>query len=167
MLPGWAPAFGKLRIRPRGGARPAERVTQAYAVQESEPRNRRSRTGCRPHVCARVNDVIDGLVRLRRCIVRQMAEISAAPLSLPIAKSLVRNAQYAALAMLRGRNRWRVALRRTPVQAALASTLLALLEALDPGSPDSLDSGYFRLALGTLRPVAALGIVRGEAFAGR
>ena len=95
-------------------------------------------------------DVIDGFVRVRHCIVRQMAEISAAPLSLPIAKSLVRNAQYAALAMLRGRNRWRVALRRTPVEAALASTLLALLGALDPGSPDGLDSGHFRLALEAL-----------------
>ncbi len=94
-----------------------------------------------------------------------MAEISAAPLSLPIAKSLVRNAQYAALAMLRGRNRWRVALRRTPGEAALASTLLALLEALDPGSPDGLDSGYFRLALEMLPArLAALGIVRGEAL---
>jgi O-antigen/teichoic acid export membrane protein len=95
-------------------------------------------------------DVIEGFVRLRQCILGQMAEISEAPLRLPIAKSLIRNAQYAALAVVRGRNRWRFALRRTSVEASLASTLLALLRALDPHSPDGLDAGHFRLAIEAL-----------------
>ena len=89
-------------------------------------------------------------MRLRHCILVQMAEISETPLRQPIAKSLIRNAQYATLAALRGRNRWRFALRRTSVEASLASTLLALVRALDPDSPDGLDARHFRLAIEAL-----------------
>ena len=91
-------------------------------------------------------DGVEGFLRLRECILEQLAEIGVAPLSLPIGKSLVRNAQYAALARLRGRSRWRVALSRRPVEAALAATQLALLRALDPRSVDGLDATYLRVA---------------------
>jgi len=85
-------------------------------------------------------------VRLRQCILRELAVVSDAPFSLPAAKSLIRNAQYAALARLRGRKRWRIALNWRPVEAALADTQLALLRALDPVSPEGLDTEHFRLA---------------------
>ncbi len=89
---------------------------------------------------------VEGFVCLRKCILRELAVISDAPFSLSVPKSLIRNAQYAALAWLRGRKRWRVALGRRPVEAALADTQLALLRALDPGAPDGLDTEHFRLA---------------------
>lgn len=95
-------------------------------------------------------DVVEGFVHLRRCILGQLAEIGGTPLNLPVAKSLVRNAQYAALARLRGRNRWRVAFRRAPVEAALAAAQLALLRALDPGSTDGVDAACLRLAVEAL-----------------
>ena len=65
-------------------------------------------------------DAVAGFLRLRECVLGQLAEISERPLGLPTAKSLVRNAQYAMLARLRGRKRWRAALRRTSVETALA-----------------------------------------------
>jgi len=99
---------------------------------------------------------VEGFVRLRQCLLAQLAEIDTAPLRLPAAKVLVRNAQYAALARLRGRNRWRVALRRASVEGALATTQVALLRALNPGAADGLDARQFRLALQTL-PVPAGG----------
>jgi O-antigen/teichoic acid export membrane protein len=93
---------------------------------------------------------VDGFVRLRQCLLGQLAEIDAAPFRLPTAKALVRNAQYAALASLRGRNRWRVALRRASVEGTLAATQVALLRALEPGAADGLNAGQFRLALQTM-----------------
>jgi O-antigen/teichoic acid export membrane protein len=100
---------------------------------------------------------VEGFVRLRQCLLGQLADLDAAPLRLPAAKALVRNAQYAALARLRGRNRWRVALRRASVEGALAATQVALLRALDPGAAGGLDTGQFRLA------VQALPVPAGEA----
>lgn len=91
-------------------------------------------------------DPVEGFMRLRQCILGQLAEIDVAPLHLSTAKSLVRNAQYAALARLRGRKRWRVALRLAPVEGALATTQLMLLRALDPGSRDGFDAIQLRLA---------------------
>lgn len=95
-------------------------------------------------------DPIDGFVRLRECTLGQLAEIGESPLGMPLGKSLIRNAQYAALARLRGRSRWRVALRRTGVETALAATHLALLRALDPGSADGINPAHLRLAVQTL-----------------
>jgi O-antigen/teichoic acid export membrane protein len=89
---------------------------------------------------------VEGFLHLRACIFAQLADIGNAPFRLPVAKSVVRNAQYAALARLRGRSRWRVALRWHPVEAALAATQLELLRALDPGSADGVDAAHFRLA---------------------
>jgi hypothetical protein len=100
---------------------------------------------------------MEGFLRLRQCL---LAEIDAAPFRLPAAKALVRNAQYAALARLRGRNRWRVALRRTSVEGALAATQVALLRALAPGAADGLDRGEFRLAVQTLPVPAGEAILR-------
>ena len=97
-------------------------------------------------------DPVEGFICLRQCVLTQLAEIGDAPLSLPLAKSLVRNVQYAALAQLRGRKRWRIALRRSPVEAALAATQLALLRALDPYAAEGLDTALFRLA-GEVCPV--------------
>jgi hypothetical protein len=97
---------------------------------------------------------VEGFVRLRQCLLGQLAEIDTAPLRLPAAKALVRNAQYAALARLRGHSRWRVALRRASVEGALAATQVALLRALDPAATDGLDTGQFHLAVQTL-PVPA------------
>ena len=97
---------------------------------------------------------VEGFVRMRQCLLGQLAEIDAVPFRLSAVKALVRNAQYAALASLRGRNRWRVALRRAPVEGTLAATQVALLRALDPGAADGLNAGQFRLALRTL-PVPA------------
>ena len=91
-------------------------------------------------------DSIEGFLRLRECILSQLAEISEKPLSLPTAKSLIRNVQYAMLARLRGRKRWRAALRPTSVEAALAATQLALLRALNPDSMEGFDAALFRLA---------------------
>ncbi len=93
------------------------------------------------------DDGVEGFLRLRQCILEQMADIGAAPFSLPIVKSIVRNAQYAAVAHLRGRNRWRLALSRTPVEAALAAMQLALLRALDPRSENGLDATQLHVAL--------------------
>jgi O-antigen/teichoic acid export membrane protein len=89
---------------------------------------------------------IEGFVRLRQCVLAQLAEIGGTPFRLPAAKSLVRNAQYAGLARLRGRSRWRVALSWGSVEAALAATQLELLRALDPGSAGGLNTAHLRLA---------------------
>jgi O-antigen/teichoic acid export membrane protein len=82
---------------------------------------------------------VEGFMCLRRCILQQLAPVGDRPFHVPAAKSLVRNAQYAALARLRGRKRWRVALRRELVESALARTQLALLCALDPGAAGGVD----------------------------
>jgi len=92
-----------------------------------------------------VNEV-EGFMRLRRCILWQLAHISDRPFQASIAKTLVRNAQYAAVARLRGRRRWRVALRRELVESALAKTQLALLCALDPYSAEGVDADQLRQA---------------------
>ena len=97
-------------------------------------------------------DAVEGFLHMRDCILQQLAEISDVPLGMPIGKSLIRNAQYAALARLRGRSRWRVALRRTAVETALAATQVALLRALDPASSDGLDATQLRLAIEALPP---------------
>jgi len=93
-----------------------------------------------------VNEV-EGFMGLRRCILRQLGYIGDRPFQVSMAKSLVRNAQYAALARLRGRRRWRVALRRELVESALAKTQLALLCALDPYSADGVDAYQLRQAM--------------------
>jgi len=97
-------------------------------------------------------DPVESFLRMRDCLLRQLAEVSDVPLGMPAAKSLIRNAQYAALARLRGRSRWRVALRRTAVETALAAAHIALLRALDPGSSDGLDAAQLRLAVEALPP---------------
>ncbi len=97
-------------------------------------------------------DMIEGFLSMRECIVGQLAEIADVPLRMPIGKSLIRNAQYAALARLRGRSRWRVALRWTAVETALAATQVALLRALDPNSSDGLNATHLRLAVEALPP---------------
>ena len=108
-------------------------------------------------------DPVAGFLHLRQCILGQLAEISETPLRLSVARSLVRNAQYAALAWLRGRNRWRFALRRAPVEAALATTQIELLRALDPGSGDGLDGAHFRRAGEAFPlPLDATGCLRWE-----
>jgi O-antigen/teichoic acid export membrane protein len=91
-------------------------------------------------------DAVDGFSSLRRCILTQLGEITDTPLRMPAVKRLIRNLQYAALARLRGRSRWRAVFRRTPVEAALAKTQLALLRALDRGAADGVDSVQLRLA---------------------
>jgi hypothetical protein len=93
---------------------------------------------------------VDGFVCIRKCVLGQLADIGGPPFRLPVARSLIRNAQYAGLARLRGRSRWRVALRWGSVETALAATQLELLCALDPGSPGGLDTGYLRLACAAL-----------------
>jgi len=102
----------------------------------------------------RAASAVQGFVLLRQCLLGQFAQINGAPLSLPVAKALVRNAQYAALARLHGRKRWRVALRAASVEGALAATQLALFRALDPGAVDGLDTVQFDLAVKAL-PVPA------------
>lgn len=97
-------------------------------------------------------DPVDGFLRLRRCILGQLAEVTDAPLSMHRGRSLVRNSQYAVLAMLRGRNRWRVALRLTAVEAALAAAQIGLLRALAPDAAGGFDATQFRLAVETLPP---------------
>ncbi len=89
---------------------------------------------------------VEGFVRLRRCVLAQLADLGYPPFRLPVARSLVRNAQYAGLARLRGRSRWRVALRWGAVETALAATQLELLCALDPGSAGGVDTAHLRLA---------------------
>lgn len=78
------------------------------------------------------DDLREGFLRMRQCVVRQLADLSNTPFTLTMTKSLIRNLQYAVIASLRGRNRWRMAFRRTPVEAILAATQLELLRALDP-----------------------------------
>jgi O-antigen/teichoic acid export membrane protein len=97
-------------------------------------------------------DPAQGLKSMRECILTQLGEISDTPLRMPVTKSLVRNIQYAALARLRGRNRWRAAFRLTSAETALAQTQLALLRALDPDAPDGVDAAQLRLAAQTLPP---------------
>lgn len=108
-------------------------------------------------------DPIDAFLHLRQCILGQLAEVTDAPLSMSKGKSLVRNSQYAVLARLRGRNRWRVALRLTAVEAALAAAQVGLLQALDPDAAEGFDVTQFRLAVETLpSPLGAADICRWE-----
>jgi hypothetical protein len=105
------------------------------------------------------SDPIDGFLHLRQCILGQLAEVTDAPLRMRSGRSLVRNSQYAVLARLRGRNRWRVALRLTAVEAALAAAQVGLLRALDPGAVDGFDATRLRLAVAMLPPpLGAAGI---------
>jgi predicted nucleotidyltransferase len=97
-----------------------------------------------------VAGAVEGFVLLRQCLLGEFAQIDGAPLSLPVAKALVRNAQYAALARLHGRKRWRAALRAASVEGALAATQLALLRALGPGTVDGLDTCQFYVAVKAL-----------------
>lgn len=89
---------------------------------------------------------VEGFVRIRSCVLEQLADLGGPPCRLPVARSLVRNAQYAAVARLRGRSRWRVALSWRSVETALAATQLELLRALDPGSAGGLDLAHLGLA---------------------
>lgn len=97
-------------------------------------------------------DPVQGFLSLRECILAQVGELGGAPLRMPTAKGLVRNVQYAALARLRGRNRWRAACRVTPAEAALGETQLALLRALDPDAANGADAAQLRLAARALPP---------------
>jgi hypothetical protein len=100
-------------------------------------------------------DPVDGFLHVRQCILGQLAEVTDAPLSMRRGKSLVRNSQYVVLARLRGRNRWRAALRLTAVEAALAAVQIGLLRALDPDAADGFDATQFRLAVAALPPSLA------------
>ena len=64
------------------------------------------------------------------------------PFRMPAGRYLVRNLQYAVLAHLRGRNRWRAVFRRAPVEAALAASQLALLRALDLEAADGVTTVF-------------------------
>jgi hypothetical protein len=107
---------------------------------------------------------VDGFVRIRRCVLEQLADLGGPPCRLPVASSLVRNAQYAGLAGLRGRSRWRVALSWRSVETALAATQLELLRALDPGCAGGLDTAHLRLACAALP--ARLGPAGGRTWEG-
>lgn len=91
-------------------------------------------------------NAVAGFSFLRQCILAQLGEITDTPLRMSAGRRLVRNLQYAALAQLRGRNRWRAVFRRAPVEAALAETQLALLQALDPEAAGGVDAVQLRLA---------------------
>ena len=60
-------------------------------------------------------------------------EVERRPLEQAAWRVPARNAQYAGIAALRGRRRWRVAVARRSVEASLASALVALLGALGHG----------------------------------
>jgi O-antigen/teichoic acid export membrane protein len=102
-------------------------------------------------------DAVAGFSVLRQCIFAQLGEITDTPFRMPAGRCLVRNLQYAALAQLRGRNRWRAVFRRAPVEAALAETQLALLRALDPEAADGVDAVQLRLAATALPSFLAAG----------
>jgi O-antigen/teichoic acid export membrane protein len=102
-------------------------------------------------------DAVAGFSFLRQCILTQLGEITDRPFRMPAGRCLVRNLQYAALAQLRGRNRWRAVFRRAPVEAALARTQLALLRALDPEAADGVDAVQLRLAATALPRFLAAG----------
>jgi hypothetical protein len=93
---------------------------------------------------------VAGFSLLRQCILAQLGEITDTPFRMSAGRCLVRNLQYAVLAQLRGRNRWRAAFRRAPVEAALAEAQLALLRALDPQAADGVDAVQLRLAAAAL-----------------
>ena len=57
-------------------------------------------------------DPVEGFLILRQCILGQLAEINNTPFRMSTVRCLVRNLQYAVLAQLRGRNRWRAVFRR-------------------------------------------------------
>jgi hypothetical protein len=97
-------------------------------------------------------DAVAGFSLLRQCVLTQLGEITDSPFRMSAGRCLVRNLQYAALARLRGRNRWRAVFRRTPVEAALAEMQLALLRALDPEASDGVDAAQLRLAATALPP---------------
>ena len=102
-------------------------------------------------------DAVAGFSLLRQCILTQLGEITDTPFRMPAGRCLVRNLQYAALAQLRGRNRWRAVFRRAPVEAALAETQLALLRALDLEAADGVDAVQLRLAATALPRFLAAG----------
>jgi O-antigen/teichoic acid export membrane protein len=146
--PGLDGALSQLRAMPPGGSGevPAAELAAALAAGLAAA------------------STVDGFVRLRQCILAQLAEIGSPPFRLPVIRSLVRNAQYAGLARLRGRSRWRAALSRGSVEAALAATQLELLRALDPGSAGGLDTAHLRLACEAMPP--ALGAAGGHTWEG-
>ena len=102
-------------------------------------------------------DAVAGFSFLRQCILTQLGEITDTPFRMPAGRCLVRNLQYAALAQLRGRNRWRAVFRRAPVEAALAETQLALLRALDSEAAHGVDAVQLRLAATALPSFLAAG----------
>ena len=91
-------------------------------------------------------DPVLGFLRLRDCVLEELAEVSDEPFSLPMVRRTVRNAQYAVLAHLRGRRRWRIAFGRTPVERRLAATQLELLRSLDPSSAEGVNAARLRRA---------------------
>ena len=102
-------------------------------------------------------DAVAGFSFLRQCVLTQLGEITDTPFRMSADRCLVRNLQYAALAQLRGRNRWRAVFLRAPAEAALAEVQLALLRALDPEGADGVDAVQLRLAATALPRFLAAG----------
>ena len=91
-------------------------------------------------------DPVAAFERLRECVLGELAEVSHEPFSLPVFRGAARNMQYAVLARLRGRKRWRIAFGRTPVEKRLAATQVELLRSLDPESANGVNASRLRRA---------------------
>ena len=85
-----------------------------------------------------------------RCVLDELGDARDQPLSMSATKVLVRNVQYATIARLRGRSRWRSVLRGSSIESALARTMVLLLRALSPQSPGGVDQRLFDEARGAL-----------------
>ena len=143
------------QVRLLGTSRYASDLDTALAMLRNTPSN----GGCRTSgeklsatltAAIMAPDVIEGFLILRNCVLAELAKISDAPFSLSMARSLVRNAQYVLVARLRGRSRWRSIFTRTAVEATLAASLVALLQALNPQSANGLDIPWLHRAVDTL-----------------
>ena len=106
--------------------------------------------------------VIDGFVDVRDCVLAELDSIGAAPLAVSRGKALVRNAQYASIAQLRGRRRWRFAARTRSVEADLARAQVLLLRALSPRTPGGVDVELLGRALAALPGGLGRGLVSWE-----
>lgn len=90
---------------------------------------------------------IDGFVGVRACVLDEIATAGGRALDVSRRAAVVRNVQYALIARLRGRVRWRCALRLHSTEADLADVQVLLLRALSPVSPGGVDDAALALAL--------------------
>ncbi|MGH9020677.1 MAG: hypothetical protein ACRDV0_06615 [Acidimicrobiales bacterium] len=100
-------------------------------------------------------DPVDGFVGVRECALGELGDATAPPLSMSRGAALVRNAQYAVVARLRGRPRWGSLLTTRSAEMDLARVQVDLLGALSPGAARGLDDARWTATVSRLPRVLA------------